>query len=176
MELEPLQNEEVYEARELTPVEQLQQQWKQQPGFISFVRQKNVIDQNAELLPYAGAVWLPGGASPRALAIQGLVLVAVVLSLFNWYQTRHRGKLEDEIVALRASVQAERARQQGIIDAAQLETKRVLRSTKPAVWRGLAGSRGGALEQLRNSEEDARRPIHQFEEQHADREPDLPAH
>ncbi len=175
MELEPLQNEEVYEARELTPVEQLQQQWKQQPGFISFVRQKNVIDQNAELLPYAGAVSLPGWASPRAFAIQGLVLVAAVLSFLNWYQTRHRGKLEDEIVALRASVQSERARQQGIIDAAQLETKRVLRSTKPAVWRGLAVSRDEALEQLRSSEEDARRSIQQFEEQAAERERDLRA-
>src|SRR5260370_19579661 len=101
MELEPLQNEEVYEARELTPVELLQQQWKQQPGFISFVRQKNVIDQNAELLPYAGAVSLPGWASPRAFAIQGVVLVAIVLSLFNWYQTPNRGKLEDESVATR---------------------------------------------------------------------------
>src|SRR5260370_21265955 len=157
----------------MTPVELLQQQWKQQPGFISFVRQKNVIDQNAELLPYAGAVSLPGWASPRAFAIQGLVLVAIVLSLFNWYQTRHRGKLEDEIVALRASVQAERARQQGIIDAAQLQTKRVLRSTKPAVWRGLAVSLGEALQQPRSSEEDAPRAIHKFEEKADERDREL---
>lgn len=175
MELEPLQNEEVYEARELTPAEQLQQQWKQQPGFIAFAKQKNVIDQNAELLPYAGAVWLPGWASPRAFAIQGLVLIAVVLSFLNWYQTRHRGKLEDDIVALQASVQAEAARQKGIIDAAQLETKRVLRATNPAVWRRLAPSRDDALQQLSSSEEDARRSLQQFEDQAAERERDLRA-
>jgi hypothetical protein len=175
MELEHLQNEEVFEPRELSPPEQLEQQWKQQPGFIAFAKQKNVIDQNAELLAYAGAVSMPGWASPRAFAIQGLVLIAVVLSFFNWYLSHDRGKLEDEIVALQASVQAEKARQQGIIDAAQLETKRVLRSTNPAVWRRLAPSRDEALQQLRSSEEYARQSLQQFEEQAAERERDLRA-
>ena len=175
MELEHLQNEEVFEPRELSPPEQLQQQWKQQPGFIAFAKQKNVIDQNAELLGYAGVVSMPGWSSPRAFAIQGLVLFAVVLSFFNWYLTHDRGKLQDEIVALRASVQAERARQQGIIDAAQLETKRVLRSNNPSVWRRLAASRDEALRQLSSSEEYARRSLQQFEEQAGEREHDLRA-
>src|SRR5262249_30508525 len=128
MEIEHLQNEEVFEQRELTPVEQLQQQWKQQPGFIPFLRQKNVIDQNAELLPYAGAIFLRGWASPRAFAVQGLVVLAVVLSFLNWYETRHGGKLEDEIIAVGAGLEADTHRLQGVIDAAQLEMKQVLRS------------------------------------------------
>lgn len=175
MGIDHLQNEEVFEPRALSPPEQLQQQWKQQPGFIAFAKQKNVIDQNAELLAYAGAVSMPGWVSPRAFAIQGLVLIAVVLSFFNWYLTYDRGRLEDEIVALQASVQAEKGRQQGIIDAAQLETKRVLRSTNPAVWRRLAPSRDEALQQLRSSEEYARQSLQQFEEQAAERERDLRA-
>src|SRR5215472_7644775 len=133
MQIEHVQNEETFEPRELSPAEQFRQQWKQQPGFISFVKQKNVIDQNAELLPYAGAVYLHGWSSPRAFAIQGLVVLALVLSFLNWYETRHSGKLQDEIVALQANVEAEARRQQGIIDAAQMETKRVLRSSGPVV-------------------------------------------
>jgi hypothetical protein len=175
MEIEPLQNEEVFEPRELGPAEQLQQQWKQQPGFIAFVRQKNVIDQNAELLAYTGSIYLPGWASPWAFAIQGLVVIAVLLSLFNWLETRHRGKLEDEIAAVEASVGSEAARQQGIIDASRLEGNRIMRSSKPSVWRGLAVSRDEALQQVRSTEEDARRSLEQFKEQAATREHDLRA-
>lgn len=164
MDLEPLQHEEVFEGRELTPPEQLQQQWKQQPGLIAFLKQKNVIDQNAELLPYANPVLLPGWSSPRAFAIQGLVAVAVLLSVVNWMQTRNRGKLEDEITAVRASVVSETGRQQGIIDASQLEAKRVQRSNSPGVWKGLAVTREEALQQLSSAEEEARRRLEQFKE------------
>src|SRR5215472_10344193 len=168
MGVDHLQTEEVFEPRELSPPEQLRQQWKQQPGFIAFARQKNVIDQNAELLAYAGGVSMPGWASPRAFAIQGLVLIAAMLSFFNWYLTHDRGKLQDELVALQASLQ-------GIIDAAQLETKRVLRSTNPVVWRRLAGSRDEALQQLSSSEEYARQSLQQFEEHASERGSDLRA-
>src|SRR5262245_60369125 len=67
MELEA-QAEQVFEQAELSPLELFQQQWRQQPGFIPFVKQRNVIDQNAELLPYAGVFSLRGWASPRAFA------------------------------------------------------------------------------------------------------------
>ncbi len=163
MEIEP-QNESVFEQVELSPAEQFQLQWKQQPGFISFVKQKNVIDQNAELLPYAGMVSLPGWASPRAFAFQGLVVVAVLLSFFNWYKTRDHGKLQNKIVALQAEVQEEAKRQQGIIDAAQAETKRILGSSKPVVWKGKTVPREEALQQLESAIEDSTKSLQVYTE------------
>jgi hypothetical protein len=170
METEDLQNEQIFEARELTPAEHLQQQWKQQPGFISFFRQKNVIDQNAELLPHAGAVSLRGWASPVAFAVQGLVVIAVVLSFLNWYETRHRGKLEDEIIALQTDLEADVRREHGVIDAAQLEKKRVLRSSRPVVWRGVIIPRDEALQQVNSVLEDAQKSLQELQEQAAERQ------
>jgi len=175
MKIEDLQNEQIFEPRELTPAEQLQQQWKQQPGFISFVRQKNVIDQNAELLPYAGAISLRGWASPVAFAVQGLVLIAVVLSFLNWYETRHRGKLEDEIIASQTDLEADVRREHGVIDAAQLEMKRVLRSSKPVVWKRAVIPRDEFLQQLNSAIEDAQKSLQQSQEQAAERQRELRA-
>src|SRR6185312_1926410 len=85
---------------ELTPLDQFRQQWIQQPGPIPLIKQKNVIDQNPELLPYAGIAGVHGWSRPIVFAMQGLVITAVVLSLLNWYMTRDTGKLHDEIVTL----------------------------------------------------------------------------
>ncbi len=52
---------------ELTPQDQLRLQWQQQPGAIPLLRQKNVIDQNAELLPYAAVAGCAGGFLPACL-------------------------------------------------------------------------------------------------------------
>ncbi len=84
---------------ELTPQDQLRLQWQQQPGVIALLRQKNVIDQNAELLPYAAVAGLPGWISPGMFALQGLVLIAFIAAGLNWLMTRHSGKLEEEIIA-----------------------------------------------------------------------------
>ena len=92
---------------ELTPQDQLRLQWQQQPGAIPLLRQKNVIDQNAELLPFAAVAGLPGWISPGMFALQGLVLIAFIAAGLNWQMTRHSGKLEDEITACR---QAQRLR------------------------------------------------------------------
>jgi hypothetical protein len=170
-----LQNESVFEQVELSPAEQFQLQWKQQPGFIPFVKQRNVIDQNAELLPYAGVVSLPGWASPRAFAFQGLVFVAVLLSFLNWYKTRDRGEMQDKIVALQADTQTEVNRQQGFMDAAQAETKRILGSSKPVVWKGKVIPREEALQQLSSSSEDAGKSIQQVQERMVVRETELRA-
>lgn len=166
-----LENESVFEERELSPVEMLQVQWRQQPGFIRFIKQKNVIDQNAELLPYAGVVSLPGWASPRAFAFQGLVLLAVILSLLNWYKTRDRGKVHDDIIALQASVQAEENRQQGIVDADQAERKKILASPRAIVWRNVP--REVALQDIENSLNDAKDSLRQYKQRMAVRESDL---
>jgi len=167
-----LENESVFEEqRELSPVELLQVQWRQQPGFIPFIKQKNVIDQNAELLPYTGVVSLPGWSSPRAFAFKGLVVVAVVLSLINWYETRNLGKVQDEIVGLQASVQAEEKRQQGIVDADQAERKKILASPKAIVWKTVP--REEALQAIESSLNDAQNSLEQYKQRMAVREKDL---
>src|SRR6266700_5346878 len=100
---------------ELSATEQLKQQWNQQPGFTPFLRQKNTIDQNAELLPYAGVAGIPGWIPSLTFALQGLVLVAVIVSFLNWYVTHDAGKLHNDIVAMQATIQAEVKRQEDII-------------------------------------------------------------
>lgn len=168
-----LQTESVFTEAELSPGEELQQQWKQQPGFIPFLRQKNVIDQNAELLPYAAIVFLPGWASPRAFAFQGLVVIAIILSFFNWYQTRDRGKLQDQIVALQANLVAENNRVQGILDAARAEKKRILASPKSIVWKNVP--RQEALQQIDASLEDSSKSLEQYQARMALSEKELRA-
>jgi uncharacterized membrane protein YtjA (UPF0391 family) len=163
-----LQDESVFAEAELSPAEQLQQQWRQQPGFISFVRQKNVIDENAELLSYANPVLLPGWVSPRAFAFQGLVLIAIISSLLNWYKTRDQGSIQEEIVALRAQLDTETKRQQGFMNAAQAEKKKVLASPRNVVWKNVP--REEALQQIDSSMEDSRKSLEQYTEKMAVRE------
>jgi hypothetical protein len=168
---EPLQDETTFEQADLSPAEQLQLQWRQQPGFISFIRQKNVIDQNAELLPYAGVIKLPGWASPRAFAFQGLVLLAAILSLVNWYYTRDLGKVKDEILALQQNVKAEEKRQQGIMDAAQAERKKILASPKAIVWKTVP--REEALQAVETSLSEGPKSLQEYKQRMAVREADL---
>jgi hypothetical protein len=165
-------NEQVFEQQELTPAEQLRLQWRQQPGFIPFVKQKNVIDQNAELLPYAGVVSLAGWSSPRAFAIQGLVLVAAVTSLLNWYMTHDTGKRQAEIVALQANVQEELKRDQGIRDATEAEIKRISRPSRNSFQ---PVAREEALQQMQSSLEDSRKSEQEYKRRMAAREKDLRA-
>src|SRR6266481_1489457 len=118
-------DEEVVSEAQLSPQDQLRLPWQQQPGFTALIRQKNVIDQNAELLPYAAVAGLPGWISPGMFALQGLVLIAFIVAGLNWQITRHSGKLEDEIIALQAGSQTEVKRQQEIISATQAEIRRI---------------------------------------------------
>src|SRR5262249_15941654 len=124
------QEQEVLSEAQLTPQDQLRLQWQQQPGF-PFLRQKSVLDQNAELLPYAATAGLPGWITPGLFALQGLVLIAVVLSFLNWQMTRNTGKLEEEITRVQGKVQTEVNRQEGVIAATQAEIKRIQNSPKP---------------------------------------------
>ncbi|HKF22802.1 MAG TPA: hypothetical protein VKE93_14625 [Candidatus Angelobacter sp.] len=172
MEIES-QDDAVFTEAELSPAEQLRQQWKQQPGFIAFLRQKNVIDENAELLPYAGLLSLPGWASPRAFAFQGLVLIAILLSFLNWYETRDRGKLQEDIVTLQANVAAETKRQQETMDAARAEQKRILASPKSIVWKNVP--REEALQQVDNSLQDSQKSLEEYQTKMALREKELRA-
>ncbi|MGH9566616.1 MAG: hypothetical protein ACRD4I_11560, partial [Candidatus Angelobacter sp.] len=88
-------------------MEQLRQQWLQQPGPIALIKQKNVIDQNAALMPHAGRAGIEGWLWPYSFAFQGLVVAALLTACFTWYLTRHSGRLEDDILGLQENVQTE---------------------------------------------------------------------
>jgi hypothetical protein len=164
-------NETAAVETELSPMEQFRLQWQQQPGLVPFLRQKSMIDQYPELMPYAAIVSPKGWLSPVVFACEGLVLAAVLLSLLNWYETRDKGNLQDQIVTLQANVQAEIKRQQGVMDAAAAETKKILSSPKAIVWKNVP--REEALETLAASEVDARQSLQQFQKKMADRETEL---
>jgi hypothetical protein len=177
--MEPVyQNEEPSTPAQLTPQDQLRQEWRQQPGFIPFFHQKNVIDQNAELVPFAATAGLPGWITPGLFALQGLVLVAVIASCLNWQMTRHSGKLEDEITALQASAQAEVHRQEEIIAATQAEIRRISNSAKASFKLHLSETpltREEALAALNSSLAETRTSEEQYKQKMAEREKNLRA-
>lgn len=163
---------------ELTPQDQLRLQWQQQPGPIPLLRQKNVIDQNAELLPFAAVAGLPGWISPGMFALQGLVLIAVIAAGMNWLTTRHSGKLEDEITALQASSKIEIKRQAEIILATQAEIRRISNSPNASFKLHISAtplSREQALTALNSSLEESRSSEEQYKEKMSARERNLRA-
>jgi hypothetical protein len=168
--------EEVLNTAQLTPQDQLRMQWNQQSGSIPFVRQKNVIDQSAELIPYAASAGLKGWSSPGLFALQGLVLIAAFLSLINWQMTRHSGVLEDEIIALQASAQNEVTRQEEIIAATEAEIKRISGSSKPTFKLHISATlltREQALAALTSSLGESHASEDQYKQKMADREKNL---
>jgi hypothetical protein len=172
------QDQEVVSEAQLTPQDQLRLQWQQQPGFLPFLRQKNVIDQNAELLPYAATAGLPGWITPGLFALQGLVLIAVIASFLNWQMTRHAGRLEDEITTLQANVQTEVNRQEDVIAATQAEIKRIQTSPKPIFKLHLSETpltREQALAMLNSSLVESRSNEEQYKQKMAARERTLRA-
>jgi hypothetical protein len=162
---------------QLTPQEQLRLQWQQQPG-VPLLRQKNVIDQNAELLPYAAVAGLPGWISPGMFALQGLVLIAFIVAGLNWQMTRHSGKLEDETTALHASAQTEIKRQEEIISATQAEIRRISSSANSSFKLHISATpltREQALTALNNSLDESRSSEEQYKNNMAARERNLHA-
>jgi hypothetical protein len=158
---------------ELSPVEMFRLRWRQQPGAIPLLRQKSMIDQHAELLPYAAVVSPRDWTSPLVFACQGLLAAALLLCLINWYETHDRGQLQDEILSLRANVQVEAQRQQGVVDASLAETKRILSSPKSIVWKNVP--RAEALQQLENVREDSHKSLEQYKQRMGERENELRA-
>lgn len=164
------QDEEVLQEAVLTPQDQIRLQWRQQPGFISFIRQKNVIERNAELLPYAGTAALHGWIPPRMFALQGLVLLSLIASLLNWQMTRHAGTLEEQLTGLQASVQTETTRQQEIIAATQAEIARISRSGRTSFKLHLSETpmtREEALRALNSALGESQRSEEQYKEKMA---------
>src|SRR5579864_5817405 len=157
---------------ELSPIEQLRRLWAQQTG-ISFLRQKNLIDLQPNLLAYTGVTSLAGWSSPRAFALQGLVAAAVLMSLINFYITHDIGPRTEQIQAVQADLKDEIARQQGIMDATQAETNRVLKSPKSTIWKSV--SKEEVLRQLGASMAESQKSLEEFKDKAAAREKELRA-
>jgi hypothetical protein len=171
-------DEAVLSEAQLTPQDQLRLQWQQQPGFMPLIRQKNVIDQNAELVPYAAVAGLSDWISPGLFALQGLVLIAVIAAGLNWQMTRHSGKLEEEITALQASSRLEIKRQEEIIAATQAEIRRISSSPNSSFKLHISATpltRGQALTALNSSLEDSHASEEQYRQDMAARERNLRA-
>jgi hypothetical protein len=171
-------DEAVLSEVQLTPQDHLRLQWQQQPGVTTLVRQKNVIDQNPELVPYVAVAGLPGWISPGMFALQGLVLIAVIAAGLNWQITRHSGKLEDEIVALQASAKTEIKRQEDIIAATQAEIRRISSSPNASFKLHMSPiplTREQALAALNSSLDDSHSSEEQYKQNMAARERNLRA-
>jgi len=170
---EPVYQDDAAAEAALSPQDHLRLEWSRQPGFLPFLRQKNLIDQHAELVPYAAGVALPGWISPWLFALQGLVLISAVFALVNWQLTRHAGSLEDQVVALRANMQTELKRQEEIIAATEAEIRRISNSGHAMFKLHLSPApltREQALAALSNSLEESHRSEEQYKEKMAARE------
>ncbi|HLW52043.1 MAG TPA: hypothetical protein VKW06_04285 [Candidatus Angelobacter sp.] len=167
MEIE-LQNEVQETERELSPQEHLRALWNQQTG-IPFWRQKSTAYLRPELLPYASVVHIRGWSSPRAFALQGLAVAAILLSLINWYATHDAGPRRDQIQALHSDLETETARQQGIMDATQRERNRIAKSNQ--VFKSL--SKEEAVRQMDASIEDSKKSLEEFAAKNAEKEKEL---
>jgi len=170
------EDEQVFSEIEMSPAEQFRAQWNQQPGPIPFWKQKTVIDQNAELMAYAGVVPLSGWANPRMFALQGLVLVAMVVSLANWYFIRHSGPVQDQINSLQAQTQLEVKREAEIMEATQAEIRRISNSAKSVFNLHMSSTvltRQQALTELNNSLAEGKISLEQYKQRAAAKERDL---
>ena len=109
-----LQEEEFIEVK--SPIDRLKERRTAQAGSIAFFRQFSLIQQNPELVQYAELARIKGWSQPLMFALQGLLLAAVLLSSVNWLLTKDHGKQTDEIAAVKADLETEMKRQQGVID------------------------------------------------------------
>jgi hypothetical protein len=182
--MEQVYQESVYQAEAaaaeaaLTPRDRLRLQWNQQPGFMPLIRQKNLIDQHAELVSCSATVVLPGWSSPWLFALQGLVLISVIASLGNWQLTRHAGRLEEQITTVQASAQTELRRQEEIIAATEAEIRRISHSAHTTFQLHLSArplTREEALRALNGSLEESHRSKDQYKDKMAAQEQNLRA-
>lgn len=113
-----------------SPIDRFKEQWEKQPGAIPLLRQISLINQNPQSVQYASMAALKKWTEPLMFALQGLVLVSLILALTNWLITRDRGKQADAIAALQRDFDAETRRQEGVIQATQVDIERIQRSYK----------------------------------------------
>jgi hypothetical protein len=172
------QGEEVLEETVLTPEEKCVTLWNQQSGTLPFFRQRNLVRQNPELLPYASRFTLKAWTGPRRFALLGLVAAAAVLSFLNWSMTRKSGVQEEKIAALHVELQEEEKRLDEIIRATEAEIRTVKASSMSSLKLSSSEkpmSREAALEQLNRLLTDMRKPDQEFRRRIATQEAELQA-
>ncbi|HLJ86467.1 MAG TPA: hypothetical protein VKZ53_06565 [Candidatus Angelobacter sp.] len=160
-----------------SPIDRFKELWGQQSGPINFLRQCNLVVQNAELLQYAEFARIRGWTQPLMFALQGLVLTAFLMSAMNLWLTRDRGKQIDQIAALHVDLQAEIKRQQEVRDAAQAEITRVEKSKAPGIKleAGVVLSHEDAIKQHNSIIEDSLKSEQEYKYKSALRERELHA-
>jgi len=113
---------------------------------------------------------LCGLIPPRLFALQGLVVLSLLLSLLNWQMTRHEGKVESQIIALHADGQEEIKRQEGINAAIKAEIARISNAPRSTFYLRMTGtrmSREEALQELYASLDESQRSEKQYREKMA---------
>lgn len=130
MQQHEVQPEEFLEVK--SPIDRLREQWKAEKTSLGFVRQIKLLRQKPELVQYAELARLPGWTPALIFALQGILVIAVLLSAANWMLTKDRCRQADEIVALKADVETEMKRLDGVVAAARWEISRVKKSFKTA--------------------------------------------
>jgi len=122
-----VQEEQFIEVK--SPIDRLRDQWTAESG-APFLRQFKLIQQNPELIQYVELARLPGWSQPLMFALKGLLLAAVLLCGLNWLITKDKGKQADDIAVVKADLDVEMKRLEGVIDASKFEISRVILSSK----------------------------------------------
>jgi hypothetical protein len=165
------------QAVELSPAELLQHEWDQYPG-PALLKQRGVLDRHPDLVAYAGMASMPGWSWPYAFALQTLIAVSVVASLFNWFMTRDAGKLHEELTRMEVATQTEVARQQGILDATEAEIQRISHSPLNVFHLKMSPdplTREQALAQLNTTLDDTKKSFAEYKQSMQEKEKDLRA-
>ena len=148
-----------------SPIDRFKQQWEHQPGALPFLKQRNVILQNPDLIQYAELARVKGWAQPLIFALQGLMVVAVIVSALNWWTTRERGAQADAIAAIQADLDQEMKRQQGVMEMAEFALERTKRSHSAGGFAVVASTgltKEEAVEKLNALMEETRRSQQQY--------------
>lgn len=172
-----VQDEQFIEVK--SPIDRLRDQWKATDGPVGFVRQIKLLQQNPELIQYAEFARLRGWSQPLLFVAQGVLLGAVLLTGLNWMLTKDKGKQAEEIAAIKADVETELKRQDGIIEAAQWEIGRIRKSSKASGFTvatsGPTLTRDAAIERLNDMIEQAHKSEEEYKARAALKEKQLHA-
>ena len=113
-----------------SPIDRFKEEWPKLSASTVFSRQRKFLLQNPDLVQYAELARVNGWKQPLMFALQGLLLAAFLLSVFSWLITRDEGKSADDIAKVQADLESQLRTEQGVMDSAQFEIKRIEKSRK----------------------------------------------
>jgi hypothetical protein len=148
-----------------SPIDRFREQWGQRSGAIRFFQQRELIQQNPDLVQYAELAGVKGWAQPLMFALQGLVLSAFLVSALSWLITRDRGTHADAIAAVRSDVAAQTHTYKGVIESVQIEIDRIEKSRRESGFTVASSTnltKDEALRQLNTLIEDTRRSEQEY--------------